>query len=219
MFDAIILMAGVGQRAELGYNKVFYHLFGKPIYQYSLEVFLNHKECNKVILVVNDNDISKININNPNIIITIGGPTRIDSVYNGLKQVNSPYVLIHDGARPNIDLKLVDNLYRDVKKNNAASLAVKVVNAIKLVNDNFIDKSLNRNNLIEMQTPQAINTSIYKNALEKAIKEGISVYDDMDVVLRYTDLKPVYTLGSHSNIKVTNNIDLKIIELIMKEKV
>ncbi|MFA7366994.1 MAG: IspD/TarI family cytidylyltransferase [Bacilli bacterium] len=219
MFDVIILMAGTGQRAKLEYNKVFYQLMGKEVYQYSVDVFMSHEKCRNIILVVNENDLDRLESFGTNVIITKGGRTRMESVYCGLKHVQSEYVFIHDAARPNINSFLIDKLYQDVFAYDAAALAVKSTNAIKTVQDFRIEKTLNRSNLIEMQTPQAIKTSIYKEALQKAIDDGVNAYDDMEVVLLYTTVKPVYTNSSYSNIKITNEIDFKIMEVIMKEKI
>lgn len=218
MYDAIILLAGKGERAKLDYNKAFYILGDKPIYQYSLDLFLSDPRCNNVILVINQLDKDKFGILPDNVITTYGGKTRMESVYCGLSHVTSDYVLIHDAARPNINMDLINNLLIDVYTYNATALAVKVVDAIKEVNLNHIKKTLKRDELIQMQTPQAVKSSIYKEALKKAIDDGVSVYDDMEVVELYTDITPVYTNGSYSNIKVTNKIDFKIMEVIMREK-
>ncbi|MCR5741914.1 MAG: 2-C-methyl-D-erythritol 4-phosphate cytidylyltransferase, partial [Gammaproteobacteria bacterium] len=56
-YEVILLAAGEGQRAALGYNKVLYRINGKKeLVLYSLEYFLNDEFCKKVILVINDRD-------------------------------------------------------------------------------------------------------------------------------------------------------------------
>ena len=56
MFDCLLLMAGSGTRTSLSYNKIEYQINKKPLYQYSLDKFLSMQECNKVILVVKENE-------------------------------------------------------------------------------------------------------------------------------------------------------------------
>ena len=85
MFDAIILIAGKGSRSGLKYNKVLYRIDGKPIFRYSLETFLSCKDCRKVVLVVNKNELDDINdaiidLDKSRIEIAYGGELRQDSV-------------------------------------------------------------------------------------------------------------------------------------------
>ena len=49
MFDCILLMAGSGTRTSLNYNKIKYLINGKPLYQYSLEKFMDINECDNII--------------------------------------------------------------------------------------------------------------------------------------------------------------------------
>src|SRR5690554_1245169 len=110
MFDAIILTAGKGSRSGLKYNKVLYRIDGKPIFKYSLEVFLSCFDCRKVVLVINKNEQEEVkaaieDLDTSRIDITYGGELRQDSVANGIEKCSSKIVLIHDGARPLIERK------------------------------------------------------------------------------------------------------------------
>ena len=104
-FDVILLIAGSGERCGLGYNKVLYKINGQPLFLYSLKKFLEFDECNKVILVLQEDEkdeifqyIEKEYLEKVDFVY--GGNIRQQSVLNGLEKVKEKYVLVHDGARP-----------------------------------------------------------------------------------------------------------------------
>ena len=89
-YQVILLAAGEGQRAALGYNKVLYKINGvKELVLFSLDFFLEDSKCEKIILVINKRDKAyfKNLVKNPKVVFTIGGSTRGDSVKAGLDLV------------------------------------------------------------------------------------------------------------------------------------
>ncbi|MDD3999747.1 MAG: 2-C-methyl-D-erythritol 4-phosphate cytidylyltransferase, partial [Bacilli bacterium] len=103
MFDAILLLAGKGERSGLEYNKVLFKLNDKPLFLYSLETFLKCRDCRKMILVCREEEIQTIQTllsGYQKIDYAIGGEQRQDSVKAGIARTESDIALIHDGARP-----------------------------------------------------------------------------------------------------------------------
>lgn len=101
-YSALVLAAGSGQRMQLGYNKVFYELEnGKTVLDQALSVFKEDDRCKQIVLVCSANDIIRISSQyvSGKVVVVLGGKTRQESVYNGLKAVHEENVLIHDGAR------------------------------------------------------------------------------------------------------------------------
>lgn len=218
MFDVIIVMAGRGSRTSLAYNKVFYPLFDIPIYEYSLNTFLSIPECHKVILVVNQDEVKEvIKHQSDKVLITIGGPTRQDSVFNGMELVESEYVLIHDGARPNVKVEDILKVYMEAKLHQASVLATPVVNTIKNCQDGFCLQTLERKNLFSMQTPQGVKKEIFKKALKQAKLDNFVGTDDVELLEKYSRIPAKIVIGKDSNLKITNDLDLKIMEMLMKE--
>lgn len=217
MFDVIIVMAGSGQRTNLGYNKAFYKINDKPVFLYSIEKFRKFNNCNQIILVVNPQEIQEVKKYVSNVTIVSGGATRLESVYNGTKEVKSEYVLIHDAARPNILISDIKKVLDTLKTYDACALAVKPSNTIKEIKDEMIVRTLNRDSLVEVQTPQAFKSELYLEAINKAINDDKVIYDDLQIMEKYGNKVAKLVYGSYSNIKITNPIDLKIIEIMMKE--
>lgn len=218
MFDVIILMAGRGSRTNLTYNKVFYEVNNKPLYQYSLNTFMSIKKCHRIILVAYIDEVTFLQKHaSDKVIVTPGGLTRQDSVNEGMKYVVSDYVLIHDGARPNIKEPEILAVYEEAKLYKASVLATPVVNTIKITDNDFCLKTLERSKLWAMQTPQGLKSEEFRNALIKARLDKYIGTDDVELMEKYLNIPAKIVKGKESNLKVTTDTDLKIIELLMKE--
>ena len=135
----------------------------------------------------------------------VGGVTRQESVYNGLKYVNSDYVLIHDGARPNYSMKLVNNILEKLETYNAVIPALKVVDTIKEVKNNIVVKTINREVLRSVQTPQGFKTSLIVKVHELA--QNNEYTDDSSMVENLSN-EIVYVVdGEKNNYKYTERED------------
>lgn len=212
MFDCILLMAGSGTRTSLNYNKIKYLINGKPLYQYSLDKFSNIKECNNIILVVNKDDYNEfIHLQSNNIKVVIGGNTRFESVLNGAKEAIEDTILIHDAARANIQEEDVINVYNCSKEHDAVCLGVKVKDCIKEVNKN--SKTIERSNLWQAQTPQAVKKDLLIKGLEN--NKFDFYYDDCEVLEKNFNIDCFMVEGKYDNIKVTTDDDLKYMEFLM----
>ena len=212
MFDCILLMAGSGTRTSLNYNKIKYLINGKPLYQYSLDKFLNIKECNNIILVVNKDDYNEfIHLQSDNIKVVIGGNTRFESVLNGAKEATEDTILIHDAARANIQEEDIIKVYNSSKEHDAVCLGVKVKDCIKEVNKN--SKTIERSNLWQAQTPQAVKKDLLIKGLEN--NKFDFYYDDCEVLEKNFNIDCFMVEGKYDNIKVTTDDDLKYMEFLM----
>ena len=156
----IILAAGESKRFNSNTPKP-YHLYkGKPLLLHSLDKVKNYGKFNKIILVINKKHklyVNKLKIKG--IKIVIGGKTRAESAYKALESVknyNIKDVLIHDAARPNFSLKLLDKLCKELKLNDCVIPAIQTSDSIKQKSSNVVT-NLKRENIYLIQTPQAFN--------------------------------------------------------------
>ena len=118
MISAIILAGGKGKRMNSSISKQFIEIKGKPIIYYTIKKFNENKKVDNIVVVLSQEEIEyfKENILNKYKLkvdkIVIGGAERQDSVYNGLKSLENSgtdIVLIHDGARPFISDRIIDD--------------------------------------------------------------------------------------------------------------
>lgn len=212
MYSVVIPCAGMGKRTGLGYNKIQYVMAnGKTIIQNTVSVFEEDPRCQQIILVVKKEEKEDIQsmIFSSKIDYAIGGKERQDSVRHGLDLVKSDIVLIHDGARPYLQLEEIDALLSCLEKEQACLLMTPAKDTIKIVKDGYVEKTLERSSLMHAQTPQAFKTELIKKVHEQARASDFIATDDAMLVEVFSDVKVKVVLGKESNDKVTTKEDLK----------
>ncbi|WEV60612.1 2-C-methyl-D-erythritol 4-phosphate cytidylyltransferase [Streptococcaceae bacterium ESL0729] len=216
-YDAIILAAGSGRRMEAKENKVFLKLKGKPIFEYSLDLFKADENCHRIFLVGKkaEREIFESYVGDE-VYFVEGGKERQDSVRNALELVSSPYVMIHDGARPFVS----KNKLLLLMNHPNSILAVAVKDTIKLMSDDgrHIEKTPVRARLYAAQTPQFFETEEIRRAHMKAHDLGFLGTDDASLLEEFSTSKVELVEGSYSNIKITTPDDLFMAELILRRE-
>ena len=209
----IILAGGESKRFNSKIPKP-YHLYkGKPLLIHSVNKAKEYGKFSKIVLVINEKHkthIKKLKIENVKIIS--GGKTRAESAYKGLKNImndNIKYVMIHDAARPNFSIKLLDKLNKELKLNNCVIPAIQVSDSIKQKTSNIVT-NLNRKNIYLTQTPQAFN---YKKLFALQNNRDANVTDDANLFVKSGE-KIKIIQGEKRNNKITVNSDIKINNLI-----
>ena len=132
---------------KLVYNKVLYELEnGKTVLDQALSVFKEDDRCKQIVLVCSTNDIVRISSQyvSGKVVVVLGGATRQESVYNGLKAVHEENVHIHDGARPGISKKNVDALLEKLAEDPASILMVPAKDTVKVVEKGISKETLQR---------------------------------------------------------------------------
>jgi len=200
-YDAIVVASGIGKRADLGFNKVLFVMKnGKTVLENSCHLFIEDEDCGQVIVVTNED----IKFDNSKVKVISGGKERYNSVLNGLNEVKSDYVLIHDGARPFLSKSDLEKVKEAVFKYDGALLAIKATNTIKYVEDGFIKETINRENIYGAQTPQAFKVDLLRKAFSMIDLSGItddaSVFEKAGYPVRIVE-------GESYNIKLTNKED------------
>ena len=213
-FTAIILASGQSTRFQKN-DKLLFVYKQKSLIYYCLETFLKVKQCSQIILVVNNNNfaainkiVNKINKEQKIIIMKQNNKFRSDNVYEVLKIVKSKKVLIHDGARFNVSLKLIEDVYKNLSKYKAVVPYIKCTNTIAIQKNEMLIKKLNREKLVVCQTPQGFETSLLKKAMEKKYQEKLT---DCASYLIGENISIKLILGDLKNIKITYPYDLKFL--------
>jgi 2-C-methyl-D-erythritol 4-phosphate cytidylyltransferase len=217
---AIVLAAGKGLRFKSKIPKPLAQVNAKPLVIYALEVLGNHPDIAEIILVANQDNLkvieNKIRQHRIRKIdkIVLGGKRRQDSVRNALGFINPDreLVLIHDAVRPLINRQIVSRVIKEARKSKAAIVGVPVKATIKSVGRGLtVDKTLNRESLWEIQTPQVFSRELILEAYKKF--GNMAVTDDASLVERL-GRKVKMVMGSYANIKITTPEDLAIAQTI-----
>ncbi len=211
--DAVIVAAGSGSRSGLNVPKQFYEINGRPVLAYTIERFLSCESIANVAVVL-PRDGFESNVAymqgffaqaQDRIIFTIGGATRMESVYNGLCVLGKnamPIVCIHDGVRPFVTDDIINESIDCAEEHGAALAAVQITDTVKQVCDGIVEATLDRSKLYAAQTPQTFGYKLIMNAYARAISEGKQFTDDC-AVAEYSGAKIHITKGSTRNIKLT----------------
>ncbi len=204
---AVILCAGSGTRTGLNYNKILHFSGKKTIVETALDAFMLSR-VNRIVLVCADCDreaISLIAAQYKNVTLAIGGQTRTESARNGLKAAGQcDIVCIHDGARPYILPQTIDKSIDSALKYGSGVVAVPCTDTVKEVKDGLAVKTLDRNVLYNIQTPQTFRF----NEISAAYQKADGVFSDDSAVYENAGFKAHIVSGEYSNIKVTTPEDL-----------
>jgi 2-C-methyl-D-erythritol 4-phosphate cytidylyltransferase len=218
----LIVAAGKGLRMGSKQKKQYLLINNIPVLSHTLSKFLQYKKAADIVLVVPEEDIEycKKNILKPLSIIkkvrlVSGGKTRQISVSSGLeiiKTMSNNYdkdiVIIHDGVRPFIDHDLIDACLKGAIEFGACVPAIKATDTLKVVHNEIIAKTLDRENIYLIQTPQAFLLKTIVKAMEYAVDQNFSGTDDASLVEFFGD-KVTIIEGLKTNIKITTKEDLE----------
>lgn len=194
---------------NLGYNKVFYPISDdKTVLDLTISVFDQDEDCDEIIVVTQKENFERV-FSSSKLKLTEGSSTRSLSVFEGLKLVSNEIVMIHDGARPYVTLKNLNDIKECLEEHDACLLAVPCVDTIKVVDGTTVVQTPKRATLWNAQTPQAFKTELIKGAYQKSFDLNIEVSDDASVVECCTDTPVQIVKGDYQNIKITNPQDIK----------
>ena len=224
---AIITAAGKGKRMKAKIRKPYITLGGKPLLAHTILPFEYSTAINSIIIVTAPGDeefclrnvVKKFGFKKVAKVIR-GGKERQDSVMSGIMAANDGWdiVVVHDGVRPFVAKEIINKVVQSAKKWGAATTAVPVKDTIKQVSYGFVKKTLQREDLWAIQTPQAFRFDVIKRAHMMARKRGFIGTDDSILVERLGHKVDVVK-GSYDNIKVTTPEDLILGEVILKQRI
>ena len=205
----IICAAGKGTRAGFEKNKLLIPFEGSTVLEKTLSAF-DFPAIDEIIITSSENDFAEISLlckKLENAKVVLGGETRTASVYNALQSATADIVLIHDGARPFVTRKVIENCIETVKAKGSAICAIECRDTVAVVADGKIITVPNRKNLRQIQTPQGFFRKQILSAYEQAMQDNSSSFtDDSSVFARYCE-EPCICEGDSENIKITYATD------------
>ena len=217
---AVVLMAGLSTRFGGPKNKQLCLLNGKPVFTYAIDAFAKHKAVNELIIAVNNDNKAEIekyvkeNLYNAKIIM--GGATRQESVDNALKTLSlaeNDIVIIHDGARPLVDERIIDDVAKAAPDCGASTAYLEAIDTIAVKNDkDEVVKFVDRKTVAQIQTPQGFKYGLLKKAHEVEEKDAT---DDCSLILKLGN-KVKLVKGDKKFHKITTIEDIKYLEGLLK---
>nr|WP_255457428.1 2-C-methyl-D-erythritol 4-phosphate cytidylyltransferase [Sporosarcina sp. JAI121] len=216
--------AGSGQRMGAGYNKLFLELDDKPILIHTLEVFEGDPSCDGIILAIKPDERAKIQsllerftIKKVKALVN-GGEERQGSVAACIRAHDAGgIVLVHDAARPFIRRSVIAELVEVADGHGAAIAGVRAKDTMKYAQAGVVEGTVDREKLWIIQTPQAFQYDLLRQASDQAQAEDFLGTDESMLVERLGE--PVRIVeSSYDNVKMTTQEDLVFGEALLKRR-
>ncbi len=195
----IVLSAGNSTRFDYNVKKQWIRINDKPLWQYVADRFNNFFPFKKTIITAAP-DETELYKKLSNYEIIKGDAKRQLSLINALKKVNTPYVMITDVARACIPKNIVLNLIENIKYYDCAVPYLKSVDTVV-----YNDKTLEREKIKLIQTPQIHKSDILKKALDTD-----KIFTDERGAIEETGGSIKYIAGSKLSKKITYFDDLDL---------
>jgi 2-C-methyl-D-erythritol 4-phosphate cytidylyltransferase len=223
---AILTAAGTGERfsgsSKKGLPKQLHGIYGKPVLYYPLIALQKCRAVSGIFISSVPGHFEKIHSIAAKYKITKlmgiveGGKTRFESVKNAFGQIEcgpNDLILIHDAARPNINVQFVNVLIASASKYGEIIPGCKVSETVKRVRSGIVQKTIDRSDLWSIQTPQIFRHKVLLGSYQKA--KGTSFTDEASLV-ENCGYKVRIAGGRKTNIKITLPEDLTLLKKIMK---
>ena len=224
---ALIAAAGAGMRFGGGLPKQYVPLAGVPLLRRSIDALSDSVVLEAVFVVLAPGDklyaelVGEVRGVEA---LYCGGPTRAESVKNGLAAIGrhaeaEDWVLVHDAARPCIDVTTLNRLLHELEDEPVGGLlAVPLADTLKRAETGTGLRAMSteaREGLWCAQTPQMFRYAILQHAFRNA--DCAKITDEAQAV-EALGVKPRLVHGSPSNIKVTYPEDVALAEAILAQR-
>jgi len=206
--------------------KQYLQLAGKTVIEHTLSRFAEHPKVSGIVIALSLQDKVWDSLQyqcSKTLIRVEGGAERCHSVLNALGELSGhagerDWVLVHDAARPCLQEDDIDQLIRGLDSHPVGGLlAVPVRDTMKRSDNNGeVQQTVDRKNLWHALTPQMFRLGDLRDALAKAISDGVEVTDEASA-MEYVGKQPKLVKGQWSNIKITHPEDLVLAEFYLEK--
>lgn len=217
---AVVVAAGSATRMQ-GIDKIMADIGGVPMLLRTAQALSESETIDHIVIVTRADlapEVRTLCAGLPKLQAVVpGGESRAASVLCGLDEVRTPLAAIHDGARPLVTHKIVDEAVQTAAVFGAAAPAVAVHDTIKVAKDGVVLSTPDRATLFAVQTPQVFDTEKIEAAIRAALAQGLPLTDDCSAA-ELAGMEVRLTQGSEENLKITVPSDLTLADAILKRR-
>jgi 2-C-methyl-D-erythritol 4-phosphate cytidylyltransferase len=223
-FAVIIPAAGSSSRFGGPKNKLFERLGQARVIEHTVAAFLARADVTDVILPTAAADELRPLLPadaRRRVRLCAGGASRAHSVLNALREVPAAveWVAVHDGARPLVSQALINRTFGAAVIHGAAVPALPVALTIKQATGPLparVDRTIPRDRLWAMQTPQIVRRADLLDAFEKCPIPLEEVTDDVQLI-ELAGGEVWLVAGDERNLKITTRMDLRVAEMLLAD--
>ena len=214
----MIAAAGTGERLGAGGPKAFVELAGRPMLEWSLDAFRGASSIDEIVIAAPPDDQERAA--EQGVVAVPGGAHRSESVANALALCGGEIIVVHDAARPLVTAGLIDAVVQELAADEDAAgviAATPVTDTVKQASDGReVERTLDRSGLWAVQTPQAFRADVLRDAL--ADPDSLPDASDDAMLVERRGGRVLIHSTSPNNIKVTTPFDLRVAELLLRER-
>jgi 2-C-methyl-D-erythritol 4-phosphate cytidylyltransferase len=214
----VIAAAGSGERLGAGGPKAFVEIAGRPMLEWSLDAFRVATAIGEIVVAAPAGDHDRVA--EQGFVAVEGGEHRSESVANALSLCTGDIVVVHDAARPLVSPGLIDAVVDQLAADDDAAAviaATPVTDTIKQASDGRqVERTLDRSGLWAVQTPQAFRADALREAL--ADPDSLPEASDDAMLVERRGGRVLIHSTSPDNIKVTTPFDLRVADLLLRER-
>lgn len=217
MYSVVIAAGGSGLRTGLSERKIWYPIHDQPVIEHTVRAFEADLDCEQIVIAAHQDDVERLHTHfKHRVTVVEGGLTRSDSVQAGLNVSSAPIVLIHDAARPCLPLTALERLKKALKHYEAVTLAVEIVDTLKLITEDQQLMTVSREGLMAIQTPQAFQREKLQRAYQRWLDAKKPAYPCDASLYEAMLSEPVHVVvGARTNIKFTTLDDVPLLEAVL----
>ena len=217
---AVLAAAGCGERLGLDRPKAFANLRDRPLLAEPLERLEASEWIDSIVVVVPPEweepaILLAEEIGAGKVVACVtGGATRAESVRAAVDEVDhdASVSLVHDAARPLIDDDVIERVLKPLSEGfDGAVPTLPMADTVKRARGGEIVETLDRAELVAVQTPQAF----LADTLRRALGGDISAATDCSSLVEAAGGRVAAVAGDARLLKVTEVADLERVERLL----
>jgi 2-C-methyl-D-erythritol 4-phosphate cytidylyltransferase len=205
---ALLAAGGSSRRLAAAEPKQFLSIEGRPVIGWAFDAIKNAGIEEITVVVPTDRVQETWRLLPDAAAVVQGGRTRQESVRLGLERVTQDRVVVHDAARPFAPSELFLSVLAALERADAAVPGLQMQETVKRVRDDRVVETLDREEIWNIQTPQAFHTQRLRDAHARAAGDGFQATDDAQLIEHYEGTV-VVVAGSPAAFKLTLPGDLE----------
>jgi 2-C-methyl-D-erythritol 4-phosphate cytidylyltransferase len=219
---AVLLAAGRGERLAAGRPKAFTDLGGRTLLDRAVETVEECPDVDRFVVVApegwEDRASEATTGAGKAVAVVRGGDSRQASVAAALDAVpdSVDVVVCHDVARPLASPKLFSAVVAAVDRADGAIPVLPVTDTVKEVRGDEVVATVDRRDLVVVQTPQAFRREALVAAHRAGARAEGSATDDA-ALLEAKGFRVVAIPGDPTNLKVTRPEDLALARALLAD--
>lgn len=230
MNTALILAGGIDPRFQMDIPKQFVNVNNRPVIVYTMEIFQNHPDIDEIIVTCVDGWQEMVRVYGRQFHVTKlkeiipGGKDAQESTYRSLKTLRErmgkgDIVVVHDAIRPMVSEEVITGSIQMCRKKGMGVAATYIMDTIMHSWDGQEGyKSLNRYEIMKVQTPQAFDFELIWDIHTRAIeKKCLGAWDNSSLLTNMGE-KVYFSKGSSLNIKINTIEDVEIFKALYRMK-